>query len=89
MTPDGRREASRNREMPRQAEDAACHKPNAEKARLTITQRRKPSAVGRRMAAAVHFRLPVSFLIVRQVVEQGQWKRQKIIMHTAVLKVQP
>ena len=45
--------------------------------------------MGRRTAAAVHLRLPVSRWMVRQVVEQGQWKRQKIIRHRGVIAVQP
>ncbi len=48
-----------------------------------------PVMVGRRMDTAVHFRLPVSLYMVRQVVEQGQWKRQKIIRQTGVTAVQP
>ena len=45
--------------------------------------------MGRRIATAVHFQLPVSFFMVRQVVEQGQWNRQKTIMHSAVFQVHP
>jgi hypothetical protein len=48
-----------------------------------------PKAVGRITAAAVHFRLPVSFFMVRQVVEQGKWKRIKIMVQRAVTHVQP
>ena len=40
-----------------------------------------PITVGIRKAAAVHLRLPVSFFMVRQVVEQGQWNREKTAMH--------
>ena len=36
------------------------------------------------MDTAVHFKLPVSFFMVRQVVEQGQWNREKTDMQTAV-----
>jgi hypothetical protein len=52
-------------------------------------QRKTPKTVGSRNPTAVHFRLPVSFFMVRQVVEQGQWKRQKISMHRAVFQVHP
>lgn len=45
--------------------------------------------MGRRMDTAVHFKLPVSFFMVRQVVEQGQWNREKTAMQTAVLTVHP
>ena len=62
---------------------------NGDMVRLASVHKRIPRMVGIRIAAAVHFRLPVSFLMVRQVVEQGQWKRQKIIMHRAVFQVQP
>lgn len=41
------------------------------------------------METAVHFHEPVSFLTESTVVEQGQWNRQKIIMQTAVIRVQP
>jgi hypothetical protein len=33
--------------------------------------------------------LPVSFLIVRRVVEQGAWKRKRRIKQMAVVTVQP
>ncbi len=39
---------------------------------LSRTHRRDPIRVGSRKATAVHSQLPVSFLMVRQVVEQGQ-----------------
>lgn len=48
-----------------------------------------PTAVGMAAAAAVHLRLPVSFFIVRSVVEHGQWQSEKSIMLTAVVHVQP
>ena len=35
-------------------------------------QKNIPITVGRSMAAAVHLRLPLSFFMVRQVVEHGQ-----------------
>ena len=56
---------------------------------LLITQSAAPSTVGIATATAVHLRLPVSFFIVRQVVDQGQWNRQKIAMESAVFTVQP
>ena len=40
-------------------------------------------------ASAVHFQLPVSFFIVKQVVEHGQWKSENIIVHIAVFIVHP
>ena len=48
-----------------------------------------PRAVGRAMARPVHLRLPVSFQMVMQVVEQGQWKSEKSMTHRAVVQVQP
>lgn len=56
---------------------------------FTAAHRSTPAEVGMRMAAAVHFRLPVSLRMVRQVVEQGQWNRQKIIRHSGVTPVHP
>ena len=41
------------------------------------------------MDRAVQRRLPVSLRMVRQVVEQGQWNRQRIMVETAVQTVQP
>ena len=41
------------------------------------------------METAVHLRLPVSFFIVRQVVEQGQCISENSITLTAVIHVQP
>ena len=40
--------------------------------RFTAIHRAIPQTVGIIKASAVHFQLPVSFLMVRQVVEQGQ-----------------
>lgn len=54
-----------------------------------IKQSPMPQAVGIIAAAAVHFRLPVSFLIVISVVEQGQCIKEKIMVQTAVMGVQP
>lgn len=48
-----------------------------------------PIAVGITKASAAHLRLPVSFFIVIRVVEQGQWKREKLITHRAVTQLQP
>ena len=48
-----------------------------------------PHTVGMIAAAAVHFQLPLSFFIVRQVVEQGQCIRENTITHRAVTQVQP
>ena len=48
-----------------------------------------PHIVGIAMDKSVHFKLPVSFFIVRQVVEQGKCIIVIIIMQTAVVVVQP
>ena len=48
-----------------------------------------PVTVGSAAARAVHFKLPVSFLMVRSVVEQGQCIREKSIVLMAVIQVQP
>ena len=48
-----------------------------------------PIRVGSNIETAVHFSDPVSFFMLKTVVEQGQWNRQKIIMHRAVEAVQP
>ena len=40
-----------------------------------------PKSVGSKSATAVHLKLPVSFLMVIRVVEQGQWNIIKIIEH--------
>ena len=48
-----------------------------------------PIMVGSRKAMMVHLALPVSFFMVRQVVEQGQWNREKMAMQTAVFTVHP
>ncbi len=37
-------------------------------------QRTNPNETGRAAARAVYFTLPVSFFIVRRVVEHGAWK---------------
>jgi len=48
-----------------------------------------PVTVGTKAEISVHLRLRVSLLIVRQVVPQGKWHRQKIIVHIAVTVFQP
>ncbi len=45
--------------------------------------------VGSRNARTVHLRLPVSFFMVRRVVEQGQCIREKSMVQIAVTQVQP
>ena len=55
----------------------------------TAIHRATPSAVGSRADNAVHLKLPVSFFIVRRVVEQGQWHRENSMTHRAVIAVQP
>ena len=52
-------------------------------------QTKIPKMVGINSAAKVHFMLPVSFFMVKSVVEQGQWKREKRIVFMAVRVVQP
>ena len=52
-------------------------------------QMRIPQTVGIKKERRVHFRLPVSFLMVRQVVAQGQCIRENKIVLTAVIQVQP
>ena len=56
---------------------------------LVIKHRVKPQMVGINIDNIVHFKLPVSFLIVRQVVEHGQCISEKIIVQIAVVIVQP
>ena len=48
-----------------------------------------PMAVGSAAERMVQSQLPVSFLMVRRVVEQGQWKREKRMVQRAVVQVQP
>ena len=48
-----------------------------------------PTAVGRTAEKTVHFQLPVSFQMVQQVVEQGQWNRENTMTHSAVTQVHP
>ena len=48
-----------------------------------------PQTVGIAMESSAHLRLPVSFLTVRQVVEQGKCRTVMMIIHTAVAAVQP
>ncbi len=48
-----------------------------------------PQRVGIAMDNNVHFQLPVSFLMVRQVVEQGKCMTVMIIIHIAVVAVHP
>ena len=86
MKRDGKRNSPTPFETPPKTNYA---NPSRENVRFTRTQSKNPNRVGMIMARAVHFKLPVSFFMVRQVVEQGQWKRQKINMHRAVFKVQP
>ncbi|MDE7233760.1 MAG: hypothetical protein K2N29_01745, partial [Ruminiclostridium sp.] len=47
--------------------------PNSRAAVFTKKHRSIPTAVGIKSAAAVHFKLQLSFLTVISVVEQGQW----------------
>ena len=52
-------------------------------------QMTKPKAVGSKKEQIVHFKLRVSFLMVKHVVEHGQCSRQKTMVHKAVTHVQP
>lgn len=47
-----------------------------------------PVIVGIKSESNAHFRLFVSFFIVKYVVAQGKCKSEKIIVHIAVTKVQ-
>lgn len=58
-------------------------------ARDTRKQNSIPVTVGIRKAAAIHLTPPVSFRIVRSVVEHGQCMRENSIVQTAVTHVQP
>ena len=48
-----------------------------------------PASVGMHHAASVHFQLPVSLRMVRQVVEQGKWNSRNSSIQSAVTGVQP
>lgn len=48
-----------------------------------------PKAVGSKKENTVHRKLLVSFQMVQQVVEQGQWNRENTMTHKAVTQVQP
>ena len=48
-----------------------------------------PIIVGSKIENKVHFKLPVSFFIVRHVVEQGKWHNEKTNIQIAVVTVQP
>ena len=48
-----------------------------------------PINVGRIKAIIVHFILPVSFFIVKQVVEHGKWNKDKSMKLIAVKIVHP
>ena len=52
-------------------------------------QAHMPIAVGRAAASPVHFQLPVSFLMVSGVVEQGQCMSENSMTLMAVTQVQP
>ncbi len=55
----------------------------------TIKHETMPIIVGIMNESMVHFRLPVSFFMVKQVVPQGKCMIEKIITHNAVLYVHP
>ena len=48
-----------------------------------------PTTVGSIMDSNVHFMLPVSFFMVRHVVEQGQCASENIIIFIAVSQLHP
>lgn len=52
-------------------------------------QSNMPIAVGNKKPIAVHFKLCVSFFIVKSVVEQGQCIRKNSRVHRALIGVQP
>lgn len=54
-----------------------------------MPQRISPVTVGSTIASKVCFTEPVSFFMVRQVVEQGKWQSINMITHTVVTHVQP
>ena len=54
-----------------------------------MAQNKTPKIVGINTETNVHFKLLVSRLIVRQVVEQGKCSTVIIIMQIAVVKVHP
>lgn len=56
---------------------------------FTNKQQTIPTAEGIIIASIIHFQLPVSFFIVKHVVPHGKWNREKIIVHIAVVSVQP
>ena len=62
---------------------------NKLKTKFIKKQIKKPTTVGKINDSNAHFSLPVSFFTVKTVVEQGQWKSEKISVQTAVLTVQP
>lgn len=55
----------------------------------TTKQTSIPVNVGMRNASAVHFQLPVSFLIVSIVVAQGKWISENSMVQMAVTQVHP
>ena len=57
--------------------------------RFTSTQSAAPKAVGKAAARTAQRMPPLSFFIVRSVVEHGQCSSEKIITHAAVACVQP
>ena len=58
-------------------------------AAFTIKHAARPNNVGRRKARIVHLRLPVSFFIVKSVVEHGQCITLNSTKHTAVFMLHP
>lgn len=56
---------------------------------LIVKHKRIPNKVGNINANRVHFILPVSLKILKQVVEQGQCNKVNMIVHNAVVQVHP
>ena len=59
-----------------------------ERAFISI-HRMMPVTVGSKQPRKAHFMLPVSFFMLIKVVEQGQCKREKIVVQMAVTQVHP
>ena len=62
---------------------------NSRTIQLNKKQKTKPKTVGMRNAKNIHFKLCVSFLMVRSVVAQGRCMSVNKSMETAVKQVQP
>ena len=63
--------------------------PNVRKIAVVNIHNAIPQIVGIKNAIAVHFKLPVSFFIVNNVVIHGKWNIVNIITFIAVSNVHP